>query len=205
MSTSFSRKSLQRLVAGGLLTALVIILQLIGCIPQISANKLSFVLIPIVLGGAVLGVRYGMWLGFVFGAVVFFGGLSGLDPFTALLININPFGTLAVCLGKGILAGGAAAGLFRLLQKHNKPAAVLAASVAAPLVNTGLYCLGMLTLFRPTLVQDFHLDENAGFLAGFWFIFSLVLVNFAVELAINLALCLPIYTAVSRSRLSRIL
>ena len=198
MSTSFSRKSLQRLVAGGLLTALVIILQLIGCIPQISANKLSFVLIPIVLGGAVLGVRYGMWLGFVF-------GLSGLDPFTALLININPFGTLAVCLGKGILAGAAAAGLFRLLQKHNKPAAVLAASVAAPLVNTGLYCLGMLTLFRPTLVQDFHLDENAGFLAGFWFIFSLVLVNFAVELAINLALCLPIYTAVSRSRLSRIL
>ena len=189
-----------RLVMLSLLMAMVIILQLIGCIPQISANKLSFVLVPIVLGGAMLGIGAGAWLGFLFGVIVYLGGLFGLDSATAFLISLQPLGTLVICLGKGVLAGLGAGCIYRLISRKNAIAGVVAAAAAAPIINTGLYCVFMMTMFKDTLIKSYGLSANAGFFAGLWFIFLLVLVNFLVELGINLVLCPGIAIALKRSK-----
>ncbi len=187
------------LVLGALFTAMVIILQLIGCIPQISANKLSFVLVPIVIGGACLGIGTGIWLGFVFGAVVFIGALSGLDVFTAQLISLNFIGTLSICLVKGMLAGLFSALVFKALKKFNFYVAIIAAAIVAPLVNTSLYCVGMILLFKDTVVS-FGLNPDASLLTAFGFVFVLVLINFVVELIINVVLCPAVGLVIRRSK-----
>ena len=187
------------LVLGALFTAMVIILQLIGCIPQISANKLSFVLVPIVIGGACLGIGTGIWLGFVFGAVVFIGALSGLDVFTAQLISLNFIGTLSICLVKGMLAGLFSALVFKALKKFNFYVAIIAAAIVAPLVNTSLYCVGMILLFKDTVV-NYGLNPDASLLTAFGFVFVLVLINFVVELIINVVLCPAVGLVIRRSK-----
>lgn len=189
-----------RLVMLSLLMAMVFILQLIGCIPQISANKLSFVLVPIVLGGAMLGLGAGAWLGCLFGVIVYLGGLFALDAFTSFMISVQPFGTLVICLVKGTLAGLAAAAVYKVLSRKNVILGVIAAAVTAPVVNTGLYCVFMMTLFKDMLIESYGLSPDAGFFAGIWFIFLLVLVNFLVELAINVVLCPGIAAALKRSK-----
>lgn len=195
----------QRMVLGALLMAMVIILQLIGCIPQVSANKLSFVLVPIVLGGILLGNGYGLTLGFVFGAIVYIGGLTGLDPATAFLINLNPWFTLICCLAKGMLAGLLSALLYKLLHKVNFYLAIIVAAIAAPLVNTSVYCLCMMAMFKDTLISTYELEPGAGFMTGVWFVFILVWINFLIELAINLILCPGIAVAIRRAKSIRFL
>ena len=192
--------SMFRLVMLSLLMAMVIILQLIGCIPQISANKLSFVLVPIVLGGAMLGIGAGVWLGFLFGAIVYLGGLFALDAFTSFMISVQPIATLVICLGKGTLAGLAAAAVYRLISRKNVIAGVVAAAAVAPIVNTGLYCVFMMTFFKDMLIESYGLSTNAGFFAGLWFIFLLVVVNFLVEFGINVVLCPGIALALKRAK-----
>jgi len=195
----------QRMVLGGLLMAMVIILQLIGCIPQVSANKLSFVLVPIVLGGILLGWRYGLTLGFVFGAIVYIGGLTGLDPATAMLINLNPWFTLICCLAKGMLAGLLSALIYNLLHKVNFYLGIITAAIVAPVINTSIYCLCMMAMFKGTLISKFELSPDAGFMAGVWFVFVMVWINFLIELAINLVLCPGIAAAIRRAKSIRFL
>ena len=58
-------------IAGvGLLTALVVVLQLLGSFIKFGTVSISLVLIPIVVGAALYGVGAGAWLGGVFAVVV---------------------------------------------------------------------------------------------------------------------------------------
>ena len=60
-------------IAGlGLLTALVIVLQMLGGFIRFGQFSISLVLAPIVIGAALYGAWAGGWLGFVFGVVVLF-------------------------------------------------------------------------------------------------------------------------------------
>ena len=61
--------SAKNLAALAMLTALVVVLQVFGSYFTIGAVRLSFVLIPIVVGAIVLGPLGGAFLGFVFGTV----------------------------------------------------------------------------------------------------------------------------------------
>ena len=75
-------------IAGvGLLTALVVVLQLLGSFIKFGTVSISLVLIPIVVGAALYGVGAGAWLGGVFAVVVL------CQPDTALFLNMSIFGT----------------------------------------------------------------------------------------------------------------
>ena len=64
------RLDTRTLTGMALLTAVVVILQLLGAFVRFGPFSISLVLIPIVVGAALYGVWAGAWLGFVFGVVV---------------------------------------------------------------------------------------------------------------------------------------
>ena len=116
MSTE-RKKQTENLVLGAILTAIVIVLQLLGGFIKFGPFSISLVLIPIVIGAAKCGVKIGTWLGFVFGAVVLLSG--GATAFFA----VNVFGTVLTVLLKGAACGFAAGLTYKLLAKYNKYAA----------------------------------------------------------------------------------
>ena len=168
-----------KVVGIGLLTAIVIVLQMISLGMRFGMFSITFVLIPIVVGAALYGWKAGAWLGFVFGVVVV---LTDAGAFLA----INVIGTIIVCVLKGALAGTAAGLMYKLFAKKNEIVAVIAAAVITPLVNTGIFLLGCAVFFMDTISLW---AEGAGFdNVGTYMIIGLVGINFVIEFAINLVL-----------------
>ena len=91
--------STKTLVLGAVLTALVVILQMMGASIKIGMFSISLVLIPIVIGAATCGSLIGAWLGFVFGIVVLLSGDAA--PFMAITVP----GTVLIVLLKGTACG----------------------------------------------------------------------------------------------------
>lgn len=179
-----SRKSgfgARQIALTAMLTAIVAVLQLLGNYVQpIPGVSLSFVLVPIVLGAALLGPYAGAWLGLVFSLMVLAtGGATAFLP-------INAFGTVVTVLVKGSCAGLLAGLVYRVIEKKNQYFAIICAAVTAPVVNTGLFLIGCRLFFWPTIVEW---GKTAGFENPVAYIFlGLAGVNFLVELGVNVLL-----------------
>ncbi len=175
-----NRFNTRKLTGLALLTAVVVILQFLGAFIRFGPFSISLVLIPIVVGAALYGVLAGAWLGFVFGLVVLLSGDA------AAFLVINPVGTVLVVLLKGALAGLCAGAVYKALSHANETVAVIVAAVAAPVVNTGIFLLGCLVFFLPTVAAW---GEAMGFESvGKYMILGLVGGNFLFELLINIVL-----------------
>ena len=173
------RFNTRKLTGLALLTAIVVVLQLLGSFIRFGTFSISLVLVPIVVGAALYGPFAGCWLGFVFGIVVLLSGDA------AVFLAINPFGTVLVVLLKGILAGLGAGAVYKALSRHETPA-VIAAAVTTPVVNTGIFLLGCLAFFMPTIREW---AEGLGFSnAGTYMILGLAGGNFLFELLFNIVL-----------------
>jgi len=181
-----NRETTYRLVLLALLTAIVILLQVLGTYIRFGTYSVSLVLVPIVVGAALLkSPLAGAWLGFVFGVVVLF------SPDAAWFMSINPpwsvAWTFVIILGRGILAGFAAGWAYKLLANKTKTGGAVAASMAAPIVNTGLFILGLFAFFLPTIQG---IADYAGATSVVAHVFlGMVGLNFVFELALNLVLC----------------
>ena len=176
-TTRFTTKKLVGIAA---LTAIVIILQLVGSSIRFGVFSISLVLIPIVVGAALYGLAGGAWLGLVFGAVVLLSGDAG--PFLA----VNPPGTIVTVLVKGIASGLAAGLVYKLLEQKNRYLAIVIAAMACPIVNTGVFLICCKAFFMPTINEW---AKGAGFSsAGTYMILGLAGVNFLLELAVNVVL-----------------
>lgn len=167
----------KKLVLASLLTALVVILQLMGSFIRFGTFQISLVLIPIVIGAAECGTSIGAWLGLVFGVVVLANGDAA--PFLA----VNAWGTVVTVLLKGVLCGFVAGLVFNALLKANHYVAVIAAAIVCPVVNTGVFLLGCIVFFMDT-IKLWAGDINA------WKYMILFLVggNFLFEIASNIIL-----------------
>ena len=81
----------KRVALLGILTALVIVLQLFASAIPMFGVTLNFSLIPIALAGITLGWAGGAIIGFVCGMVVFITtAVFGGEPSTAFLFQTNP-------------------------------------------------------------------------------------------------------------------
>ena len=179
MSTE-RKKQTENLVLGAILTAIVVVLQILGGFIKFGPFSVSLVLIPIVIGAAKCGVKIGTWLGLVFGAVVLLNGDA------TAFFAVNVFGTVLTVLLKGAACGFAAGLTYKLLAKYNKYAAVVAAAVVCPLVNTGVFLIGCLLFFLDTIKAW---GADLGFTNTVSYIFlSMVGGNFLFELASNMIL-----------------
>ena len=143
----------EHLVGMGILTALVIVLQTFASGFKIGSFAPPLSLVPIILGAVLFGEAAGAILGLVFGAVVLFAVISGAEPFSTLMLQYNPSFTVIICLLKGMLAGYFSGIAYKVLSGINNVAAAIIASAIAPIVNTGIFSIGMLTVFYPLLAQ----------------------------------------------------
>ncbi len=171
-----------RLTALAILTALVIVLQTVASGIRIGPIPISLTLVPIVVGAVLLGPAAGAGLGAVFGLITIIAGISGADEFTNILWAASPFGLIVVAMGKAVLCGLAAGLIAKALAKRETLGCILAA-LSAPIVNTGVFAIGMLTIFRPAL-QDFANGSNA----VYYLFIVMVGVNFLVEFSVNAVL-----------------
>lgn len=170
----------RKLTGLALMTAIVVILQFLGAFIRFGPFSISLVLIPIVVGAALYGVLAGAWLGFVFGLVVLLSGDA------AAFLVISPLGTILVVLLKGALAGLCAGAVYRAMSKSNEIVAVIVAAIVAPVVNTGIFLLGCLVFFLPTVTEW---GQAMGFESvGKYMILGLVGGNFLFELLFNVIL-----------------
>lgn len=173
-------KNTKKLVGIALFTAIVVVLQLIGSAIKFGQFSVSLVLIPIVVGTALYGIGAGAWLGLVFGVTVLISGDA------AAFLAVDVFGTIVTVLLKGTLAGLAAGAVYKLIEKKNRYAATIAAAFICPVVNTGVFLLGCLVFFMPTINEW---AAGLGFeSAGAYMITGLVGLNFVFELVVNLVL-----------------
>lgn len=170
----------EKVVLGAVLTALVVVLQLLGSFIRFGPFSISLVLVPIVIGAAMCGYKIGGWLGFVFGMVVLLSGDA------AAFLSIDIVGTIVTVLLKGTLCGLAAGIVYKSLEKYNKYVAVMVSAVICPVVNTGVFLLGCKFFFMSAIVEW-------GIAAGFenvarYMFLGLAGGNFLVELFVNIML-----------------
>lgn len=172
--------STRKLVLLALLTAIVVVLQLAGSFIHFGQFQIALVLLPIVIGAATCGILAGGWLGAVFGAVVLLNGDA------AAFLQINAFATVMVVLLKGICAGLASGGAYRLLEKKNTLFATIAAAIVSPIVNTGIFTIGCYAFFLPTL-KEWAEALGYGNVTAYIFL-MLIGGNFIFEFIVNLIL-----------------
>lgn len=174
-------KSVETRVLTGvaIFTAIVIVLQLLGAFIRFGPFSISLVMIPIVVGAALYGPAAGAWLGLAFGIVVLISGDAGA------FLAVNPLGTIVTVITKGVLAGWISGLIYKALSRHEVPAA-LAASIAAPVINTGVFLIGCLIFFMPTITE--WATAAGAKNVGTFMIVGLVGINFLIELALNLVL-----------------
>ena len=175
-----------------ILTAVVFVFQMLGSFIHIGPTSVSLVLIPIVIGAILLGPGAGAFLGFIFGAITLWAGISGTDFFTNVLFTAQPVATSLICIVKATAAGLGAGFVYKALYKKNMLLAAILAAAAAPVINTGLFILGGLLLVADTL--------SANFVSGTTLTYFLVIgcagVNFIAEFFVNLVVSPAIHSIV---------
>ena len=177
---SNTHEKTRRLVGLALFSAIVVVLQLLGSFIKLGPFSISLVLIPIVIGAATCGYKIGAWLGFVFGLVVLLSGDA------AAFLAVDVWGTVVTVLLKGTLCGLFAGLAYKLFENKSQTLAVAIAAVVCPVVNTGVFLLGCLIFFLPT-VASWGVAEGFGSTAAYMFL-GLAGGNFLFELATNIIL-----------------
>ena len=178
-----SRNSTYRLTGIAILAALVVVLQVFTTFIHFGPFSITLALIPIVIGVAMFGAGAGAFLGAVFSVVVVLMCIFGADPGGAMVWNANPFMCVIMCMLKGTMAGFIAGLVFSLFKNKNIYLATIAAAFISPIVNTGIFILGMILFFKETLAL-----WSGGSDLLYYIIFSLTGINFLIELGVNMLL-----------------
>ena len=138
----------KNLVGVALLTAIVVVVQLLGGGIKFGMFSITLVLLPIVVGSAVYGWKAGAWLGGAFGIAVFLSGdASGF-------LAVDPLATVGVVMVKGVTCGLVAGLLYHWISRYNRVIAVFSAAIICPVVNTGIFIVGCYLFFLETVVLE---------------------------------------------------
>ena len=184
MSKAASRGSVRRMTGLSLLAAIIAVLTILGNFVRFGPFPITLALAPIIIGAAMYGPSAGAILGGVFGLVTLLSGIAGWDGGTVIyLMGVNPVACILICVLKGAGAGFLAGLVYDLIAKKNSRIGVIAAGIVCPVVNTGLFIIGMLIFFTSALESG---ARGQGLF--YYVIFGLTGVNFLVELAVNLVL-----------------
>ncbi len=170
----------EKLVLTGVLTAIIVVLQVMAVFTRVFLPifALNLALIPIVIGSAKGGKLAGAWLGFASGLAVLISGDA------TAFFTFHGFGTILTVLSKGALSGLCGGIVYKALEKTNKYLGVVVSAIVTPIVNTGVFLLGCFAFFMP-LIREWAGGEGA---VQYIFL-TLIGVNFLIEIAINLVLC----------------
>ena len=172
-----------KIVIIGVLTALSVGLSMIKL--PITGVSVTLLLPVVIIGAALYGPWVGAWLTVIPNIIAYF--TEG-----ALFMMYSPIGGFATIVLKGILAGIAAGFIYKALSKKHPIVAVTLASIAAPLINTGVFVFGSYVLVWDKMIDAAleagvaHEFASIAILLGLGF-------NMVVELILNVALCPGIF------------
>ncbi len=172
-----------RMAGLAILTALIVTLQIVTTYFPVKPFAITLALIPIVIGSALYGAKAGAYLGAVFSVVVTLMCVFGVDVGGAMVWNANPFLCALMCMLKGTLAGFCSGLVYNALAKKNSILAAACAAVVSPVVNTGVFILGMMLLFKPLLEA-----WAGGSDVIYYALTGLAGINFIIELGVNIIL-----------------
>ena len=170
-----------------ILAAIEIVLQFIGNQIAFGPISINLSLIPITLGAVLFGPWVGLFLGILNALFVL------LAPSTMIFYEISVFGTIVICLLKSGLAGFLGGIIYHLLNCFNNFMATIVTSISVPLINTGIFVIGCLTIFRPFLEANYG---SYGNIYGFLFI-GMIGWNFIFEVGTSILLIYPIYRIIT--------
>ena len=174
-------RNIKQMAGVALLMAMVVVMQFISsAIPPIGGISISLVLIPIVIGAAVFGPKAGALLGATFSVVTIINCITGADPGGQMVFQANPFVCILLVMAKGVLAGLVSGIVYSLLKGWNAYIAMLCAAIICPVVNTGVFLLGMALFFTDVLSAWANGSNIVAYVLS-----GIVLVNFLPELLIN--------------------
>ena len=176
-----TQNKIYKLVGTGILAAIIVVLQVVTTYFPTKPFSITLALIPIIIGAAVFDEYVGAILGGVFSIVVIIMCVIGADVGGAMVWNANPFLCIVVCMLKGVAAGYVSGLVYRLISKKNTILATVVAGIAAPVVNTGIFLLGLSIFFRPVLFAWAGKTDIV-----FYILFMLTGLNFLVELGVNM-------------------
>lgn len=175
---------IKKLVGIAILTALVVVFQLLSNYIKIGTVSITLALFPIAMGAILYGPLAGLLLGMVMGAMV----LVAPDTQT-YFFSVNPVATIALCLIKsgvaGLVSGFVYKGIayFAGIQPEIKKertltiVAIVVATIIIPIINTFIFVCGACLFFTSVYPN--------GFMATLMAVFG---TNFVIELAINVVL-----------------
>lgn len=186
-----SKQKVLKLAQLAILIALIFVMQYVGTLvsaPFAAVGiELSFVLIPIVVGAFLLGPIEGAVLGLVFGIMTVVLTVMAPGGMTYILMESNPVMYVIVAILKAVAAGLGSGLIYKGLDKLFKGKLVylrtLLASASAPIINTGIFLIGMVLFFSNTISEKWAGGQNV-----FLFIAGLIWINFVIELGINIIL-----------------
>ena len=184
MNKASSHGKIQRMAGMSIFIAIIVVLTILCTFVRFGPFSITLALAPIIIGAALYGPGAGAILGGVFGFVVLLTGIFGWDGGTVMyLMSLNALGCVLICIGKSAAAGWISGLVYRLIAKKNIHLGVVVAAIVCPIVNTGIFIIGMMLFYMSTL------ESWAGGQAVIYYaIFGLTGVNFLVELAVNLVL-----------------
>ena len=181
----------QKMVRIALLSALVIVLQLFFSAVKVGPVTLNFVLVPIVIASVFISPTAGLIVGTLAGITTFIQVFTSADPFYLFLMTNNPGATALICIVKTAAAGLLAGLVYRLISKVSKYKSlnIILPAIVCPLVNTGLFCLGMYVFFGNAMLADSTYASLIGGNLIYFIIVGLAGINFVIELILNVVLC----------------
>lgn len=199
MKTALStREKTLRMVQIALLMALEVVLTLLY-IPVGTIN-LNFGLVPIVIAAIFLGPIAGALIGCVSGVVTAVQVLTVPSFFNTFLITVNPIAACVISVIKTAVAGLMVGFVYRFMNKLCKYPWInsLLASAVCPIVNSGIFAVGMFAFFSDALLADATLSTLGSSVLAIVFV-GLIGVNFIVEFIVTAlispALCKTITAA----------
>lgn len=178
-----NKSNVYRLTGLGILTAIIIVLQIFTTFVRFGPFSITLALIPIVVGAAMYGKGAGAYLGAVFSVVVVIMCITGGDVGGFMVWSANPVMCVVMCMLKGTAAGFLAGLMYQLVGKKNQLLGVILAALISPIANTGIFIVGMLLFFRETLAAWAGGSDLLTYI-----IMGLTGVNFLVELGVNIVL-----------------
>jgi uncharacterized membrane protein len=176
------KTSIRDLVMLGIFIALVAVMQVVSTYVSFGAFKITLTLIPIVVGGILLGPVKGTVLGVVFGIMVSIFSVTGADPGGAMVFAANPAVAWIFCILRGAAVGFFPALIYRAVAKKSDKAGCFVSAISAPIINTGIFIVGMLLFFMPVFNEWMQLNNYTNPLN--YLIFGLCGINFIIEFSV---------------------
>jgi len=173
-----SSAKVRQITLAAILTAIILLMAFtpLGYL-RVGAVSITFLVIPVVIGGMTLGPLWGGFLGAVFGATSFAQCFMG-DAFGAALVSISLPATVLTCFIPRILIGVVAGVLFPAIWKASKNGVLsfVVTAIAGTLTNTILFVGMVIAFFK----NSYFGGADVGSIIAIFFTFNMVL-----ELVVN--------------------